>query len=121
MSGNIVLEKSHKFALRIVNVYKYLTEVKKEYVLSKQILYSGIHIGAHIKVAQEAESKGEFTHDMQTALKHVSRTEYWLQLLNESDFLETRYFKSIDADREELRRLIISIVKSSKGLRREAE
>jgi four helix bundle protein len=114
------LKKSHKFALRIVKVYKYLTEEKKEYILSKQVLVSGIHIGAHIKVAQEAESKGEFTHEMQMALQHVSRTEYWLQLLTESDFLDTKSFNSIDADREELRRLIISIVKSSKGIRKES-
>lgn len=119
MSDNIVLVKSHKFALRIVKVYKYLTEENKEYILSKQLLISGIHIGAHIKVAQEAESKAGFTHVMQIALQHVSRTEYWLQLLNESDFMDTKSFDSIDADREELRRLIVSIVKSSKGIIKE--
>ena len=119
MSDNIVLVKSHRFALRIVRVYKYLTEEKKEYILSKQLLISGIHIGAHIKVDQEAESKAGFTHEMQIALQHVSRTEYWLQLLNESDLMDTKSFNSIDADREELRRLIVSIVKSSKGIIKE--
>ncbi len=119
MSENIVLEKSYKFALRIVRLYKYLTEVKKEFVMSKEMLIAGTRIGASVKEAQEAESKPTFAYDMQTGLKYTSRTEFWLRLLRDSAYLDDKEFASIDADREEIRKLITSIVKSSKGYRRE--
>lgn len=115
MSQNVVLEKSAKFALRIVRLYQYLTDEKKEFILSKQILTSGTYIGADVKSAQEAESKANFTHEMQTALQHTSRTEYWLKLLHDAGLLEAKLHASLDADREELKKLLTSIIKSAKG------
>ena len=119
MSENLVLEKSYQFALRIVRLYKFLTEEKREYILSKQLLSAGTYIGAYVKSAQEAESKAAFTHEMQLALQYVSRTDYWLRLLHEGGFLEQKHFDAIDPDREDLRRLIIAIVKTAKGIKQD--
>jgi four helix bundle protein len=114
MAENVVKDKSYKFAVRIVGLYKYLTNEKKEYVLSRQVLRSGSSIGANIKEATQAESRADFIHKMATALKEASETEYWLELLKETDFLNQEYYDSIQADCQELLRLLTSIVKSSK-------
>ncbi len=78
MSKSLVLEKSIEFALRIVKLYRFLSEEKHEYVLSKQVLISGTHVAKFIKDANQSESKQVFTADMQTALKRASETEFWL-------------------------------------------
>lgn len=90
MSKSLVLEKAIKFALRIVKLYRYLTEEKHEYILSKQVLLSGTHIAKFIKDAMQAESKSVFSADMQTALKRASETEFWLLILHEGNFLMIR-------------------------------
>lgn len=115
MSENIVLDKSFKFALRIVRLYKHLSEEKKEFVISRSLLISGTEIGAHIKEAQDAESRTIFHQEMAIALRKTSRTEYWLQLLRDGSFLDKKEFDSIDADRLELKKLLVSITKSSKS------
>src|SRR5207248_8318306 len=81
MSENVILEKSCRFALRIVRLYKFLSEEKKEFVLSKQALIAGTYVGAHVKAAQEGESKTVFVHEMSAALQKASQAQYWLQLL----------------------------------------
>lgn len=111
---NPVLAKSYAFALRIVRLYKYLTEEKHEYVLSKQALTTGTEIGAYVKAAQEAEAKSIFHQEMSTALRKATRTEYWLQLLFDGGFLEETAFDSIHADCVELIRLLSSITKSTR-------
>jgi len=111
---NPILEKSYKFALRIVKLYLYLTEEKKEFVMSKALLAVGTGIGAHVKAAQEAESKPDFYHEMNAALKDASKTDYWLQLLHESNFLDDKQFGSIHAGCEELIRLSKSITKPTR-------
>src|SRR5215813_15564234 len=98
MGENIILEKSYTFALRTVRLYKYLTEVKKEFIISKRMLTDGTDLGAHVKAAQEAEGRSGFIHEMSAALQKSSRVEYWLQLLHESEFLDDRQFNSINAD-----------------------
>ena len=114
MSQKVVLEKSYHFALRIVRLYKYLSEEKREFVLSKQALLAGTYIGAHVKAAQEAESKAGFTHEMSAALQKASETEYWLQLLHDGEYLDQKAFDSIHDDCRELARLLTSIVKTSR-------
>src|SRR4028119_2083633 len=104
MSENVVLDKSHTFALRIVRVYKFLNVEKNEFVLSKQVLLAGTYVGAHVKTAEDAESKNAFANEMAIALKKASETEYWLKLLYESDYLEEKAFKSIVADCIELKK-----------------
>jgi hypothetical protein len=69
MGENIVLEKSYKFALRVVKLYKYLIEVRKEFVISKRLLADGTDLGAHVKAAQEAEGRSGFIHEMSAVLK----------------------------------------------------
>ena len=114
MSENIILEKSYKFALRIVKLYQYLTEEKREFVMSKALLTVGTGIGVHVKASQEAESKTDFYHEMNAALKDASKTDFWLQLLHDSDFLDDKQFSSMHADCEELLRLSKSITKPTR-------
>ena len=84
---NIVETKSFDFAVRIVNLYEYLTDIKKEYVLSKQLLRSGTSIGANVAEAEQAQSRPDFVSKMNIALKETSETKYWIKLLKATDFL----------------------------------
>ena len=112
---NVVMEKSFDFALRIVKSYKFLCLEKKEFVLSKQLLRSGTAIGALIKEAEHAQSKADFINKMNIALKEANETEYWLELLFRSEYIEEKPYISVVEDCRELIRLLISIVKTSKG------
>lgn len=106
--------KSFAFAVRIVKMAKYLQEEKREYVLSKQILRSGTAIGALIREAEHGESKKDFIHKMSIALKEANETLYWLELLHETEYISSESFNSMHTDSEELLKLLISIVKTSK-------
>lgn len=114
MSKSLVLEKAIKFALRIVKLYRYLSEEKHEYVLSKQVLLSGTHIAKFIKDATQAESKQAFSGDMQIALKRASETEFWLLILHEGEFLDERAYSSINEDCIELIKMLTASIKTSK-------
>lgn len=92
MADSLVKDKSFRFAVRIVRLYQYLTKEKKEFVLSKQLLRSGTSIGANVKEAIQAESKADFIHKLSIALKEASETEYWLELLQETSYRETKSF-----------------------------
>ena len=111
-ANNIILEKSKKFSLRIIKLYKYLTEQKKEQILSKQIMRSGTSIGANVKEAVVAQSKADFYSKLHISLKEANETEYWLELLYESGYLEEKAFNSIYADNKELIKLLTSILKT---------
>ena len=113
MKENVIKNKSFKFALRIVNLYKFLSE-KKEFVLSKQLLRSGTAIGALVREAEHAESKADFIHKMAIALKEANETEYWIELLYQSEFIEDTAYQSIKIDIEEMLKLLISIIKTTK-------
>lgn len=114
MKENVVLNKSFAFAVRIVNLYKFLVSDKKEFVLSKQILRSGTATGALVREAQQAESNADFIHKLSIALKEANETEYWLLLLNETNYIEAKQFDPLKSDIEELLKLLISIIKKSK-------
>ena len=114
MDENPVKDKSYRFAVRIIRLYKFLAEEKREFVLSKQVLRSGTAIGANIKEALQAESRAEFIHKLAIALKEASETEYWLELLQETEYLDQAAFDSIHSDCIELLKLLTSIIKSSK-------
>jgi four helix bundle protein len=114
MKDNIVMNKSLAFALRVIELYKNLVSEEKEFVLSKQVLRSGTAIGALIKEAEHAQSKKDFIHKMNIALKGANETEYWLVLLKEGGYLSAVKFYSIYPDYVELVKLLISIVKTSK-------
>ena len=115
--SNPVVQKSKAFAIRIIRLYQHLTVEKKEFILSKQVIRSGTSIGANIKEAIRGQSKADFYAKMNIALKEASETEYWLELLHESDYITEEAFTSIYADCQELLRLLMSITKSSKGER----
>ena len=115
MKENPVLEKSFAFSVRIVNMYKYLTEQKKEYILAKQLLRCGTSIGANVTEAQRAQSKPDFISKMSIALKEAYETEYWLRLLYATDFVAEDAYLSMRKDNEELISLLIAICKTSKN------
>jgi four helix bundle protein len=112
--NNVVRDKSFQFALRIVKLYRYLKEEKKEYVLSKQILRSGTAIGALVRESQHAESKADFIHKLSIALKEANETDYWIELLFQSGYIEEISYRSIHNDIDELLSLLVAIVKKSK-------
>ena len=111
---NQVLQKSKAFAVRIIRLSQHLTEEKKEKVLSRQVLRSGTNIGANVKEAVRGQSTADFLSKMQIALKEASETEYWLELLTETDYLSEKASDSVLKDCRELIRLITSIVRSTK-------
>ena len=115
MKDNIIKLKSFSFAIRIVKLYKYLSEEKREFVLSKQMLRSGTAIGALIRESEHAESKADFIHKLSISLKEANETEYWLMLLKETDYISQKKFDSINNDIIELLKLLISIIRTSKA------
>ncbi|MCL1919671.1 MAG: four helix bundle protein [Kiritimatiellaeota bacterium] len=114
MRENVVQMKSKAFAVRVVRLYQYLSESRKEFVLSKQLLRCGTSIGANVKEAIRGQSKADFSAKMNISLKEASESEYWLELLYETGFLTEKEFTSIVAECTELIKLLTSIVKTSR-------
>lgn len=112
---NIIVDKSKAFALRIINLYKHLTANYHIFALANQVLKSGTSIGANVKEAIRAQSKPDFYSKMNIALKEASETEYWLELLYESEFITDSQFNSIYADCKELLKILTSITKTQKS------
>ncbi len=111
---SIVGEKSKRFAVRIVRMYRYLRQEKKETILSKQLLRSGTSIGANIAEAEYAASRADFAAKMRIALKEASETLYWIDLLGETEYLTISQYASIHRDAEELKKLLAAIVKTTR-------
>lgn len=109
----IIESKSFDFAVRIVNLYKYLAFEKQEYVLSKQLLRCGTSIGANVAEAQKAQTKPDFNTKMNIALKEANETYYWLRLLNKTDYLSQNEFDSIEKDIKEIIAILTSICKKT--------
>ena len=114
MKESIVFDKSKRFALRIIALYKYLCDEKKEFVLSKQLLRSGTSIGANIAEASCVYSSKEFLAKMYIAFKECAETAYWLELLYKAQYLNPPEFDSINADCTELQKILSSITKTMK-------
>jgi len=115
MKENITAIKSIDFAIKIIQLYKILVEEKREYVLSKQLLRSGTAIGALIREAEHAESKADFLHKMNIALKEANETSYWFFLLHKGDYISEPAFNEFNVDCLEVIRLLASIVKTTKA------
>ena len=111
---NVIVDKSKFFAIRIVRAYKYLTQEKCEFVMSKQLLQSGTSIGANVKEAIRGQSKPDFYSKLNIALKEASETEYWLEILYETEYIDKKLFDSINSDCQELIKLLVSITKTQK-------
>ncbi len=112
--NSLVYEKAYKFAIRIVNAYKYLSEEKKEYILSKQLIRSGTSIGANIAEANGAISQADFSAKISIAYKECLETKYWLSLLKDTGYIEQKAFDSIYQDADEIGKILFSILKKTK-------
>ena len=115
MKEDVLKAKSFKFAVRVVNLYKYLIEEKKEFVLSKQLLRSGTSVGAMVREAEHSESKADFIHKLAIAQKEINETIYWLELLQATEYLSQQQFESINTDAVESIKLITSSIKTAKS------
>lgn len=114
-ADNQILLISKSFALRIIRLYTYLKEEKKEYVMSSQLLRSGTSIGANVRESVNAQSKADFINKMNIALKEADETQYWLELLHESSFLSNHEFDSLNDDLGKILGTLTKIIKSSKS------
>ena len=118
-SGNLILEKAEAFALRIVRMYRHLTEERNEHVMSKQVLRSGTSIGANVAEGRHAASKADLINKYVIAEKEASETSYWLRLLVRSGYLEQApAAQSLMDDCDELIRLLAASVKTARGMRK---
>ena len=114
MSSNIIEDKSFGFAIKVVELYKYLVENRKEYVLSKQVLRSGTSIGANVEEAIGGQSKKDFVSKLSIAYKETRETIYWLKLMKETKYIENSQADELIGNCDELARIIAAILKSSR-------
>ncbi|MCS3869860.1 four helix bundle protein [Chryseobacterium ginsenosidimutans] len=112
---NVLKDKSFDFSIRIVNLYKYLTSTKNEYVLSKQLLRSGTAVGALIREAQNAESKADFIHKLAIAQKECDESIYWIELLFHTEYLSNLEYENINNDAVEILKIVRSIIITTKA------
>ena len=112
---NVGLEKSRKFAIRIYNLYKHLCGTKKEYILAKQLLRSGTSVGANLSEAQYSASKKDFLAKTTISLKECAETEFWLDLLKETNIINKNEYDSIIQDCKEILKMLVSITKTTKN------
>ena len=115
MSESILQEKSYKFALRIVKLSQFLNDEKHEFVLSKKILDSGTSIGVLVEEAKQGENRADFSQKLSVANKEAFKTNFWLRLLRDGGFLSEKQAQSLLDDCEELQKMLISSIKSTKS------
>jgi four helix bundle protein len=111
---DILLEKSFSFALRVVKLYQYLTTVKKEFVMSKQLLKSGTSVGSNVRESKNAESGLDFIHKLAVSQKECDESMYWLELLNAAEYINGQEFTSMHKDADELLKIIKSSILTKK-------
>ena len=114
MNENVIKTKTFAFAIRIVKLYQYLCNEKKEFTLSKQLLRSGTSVGAMVREAEYAETTKDFLLKLAIAQKEINETIYWLALLKETEYLESQHFESINTDAVEIIKILTSIIRSTK-------
>ena len=112
--NHAIQDKSFRFAVRIVNLCRYLQTEQKEYILTKQLLRCGTSIGANVAESQQAQIRADFISKLNIALKESCETDYWLRLMYETQYLTSEEFQSIIVDCHEIEKLLISIIKSLK-------
>lgn len=109
MKENIIVDKSYKFAVRIIKLYLYLKKEKNEFELSKQILRSGTAIGSNVEEAVGGYSRKDFSAKLGISYREARETKFWLRLLHDTEFVDTKLFESLYYDCEELLKIIGSI------------
>ncbi len=112
--NNILLTKVDAYSNRIIRLYKYLKDVEKEFILSKQLLRSGTSIGANIAESQSAQSSADFIHKLEIALKEAKETHYWLEKLLVGEYINEVGYKSMSNDNVEINKLLTSIIITKK-------
>ncbi len=117
MKENILIDKSIDFGARIVKLHRYLVKTKHETILSKQILRSGTSIGANINEAQYGNSRADFIAKLHIALKETAETEYWLHILQKSDYLDDNMASSMLSDCLDIKRILIASINTAKDKR----
>lgn len=115
MANQIPLEKSYKFALRIVKLSQFLNDEKREFVLSKKILDSGTAVGVLVEEAQQGVDRADFLQKYSIANKEAFKTNFWLRLLRDGEFINDKQFQSLIQDCEELQKILISAIKTTKS------
>lgn len=115
MKENIILDKSYSFSIRIINLYKYLAQSKKEFILSKQLVRSGTSIGANIEEAIGGQSRKDFYAKINVAYKEARETHYWLRILRDTNYISQKQASSILNDCDELLKIIGSIIRTIKS------
>lgn len=113
--GNLVVEKSYDFSVRIAKLYRFLCEKKKENILSRQVLRSGTSIGANVEEAIGGVSRKDFLNKLSIAYKEARETNYWLRILRDVEYLNQNMFDSLIKDCDEVTRIIFSIIRTSKN------
>ena len=114
MKENVLKDKSFQFAIRIVNLYKYLKKTHGEYIISQQLIRSGTSVGAIIREPEHAESTKDFIHKLSIGLKESNESKYWLDLLFATEFITKKMYESLNKDCEELLKMLTASVKTSK-------
>lgn len=108
-------DKSYFFAIRIVKFYQFLKDERREFILSKQVLRNRTSSGAMVEEAMQGESKMDFIHTLSIANKEANETRYWIRLLKDTDFIDEKLSQSLIYDLEELIKLLVSIIKTTKN------
>ena len=114
MRDNILIDKSITFASRIIKLNQYLVKDKKENIISKQIVRSGTSIGANINEANYGQSKADFISKLHIALKETAETEYWIKLLQLSEYISEEMANSLLNDCLDIKRILISSINTAK-------
>ena len=112
-TDNVIVDKSKEFAIAVVRLYQQISSDRKEFVLSRQFVKSGTSIGANVHEAVRAQSHADFIAKMSIALKEAEETEYWLDLLHETDYVDDSSFHVIQSQNGELLRLLMAICKTA--------
>lgn len=115
INENIIKPKTDDFALRIVKLFKCLTNERKEYIMSKQLMRSGTSIGANVTESQYGISKPDFRAKLSIALKEAAESEYWINLLYKSEYITKQEYDSLMADLKPIIKILIKIVKNTEG------
>lgn len=110
--ANVIQEKSRNFAIKIINCYKYLVEEQHEYIMSRQLLRCGTSIGANTRESKNAQSRNDFLSKLCIALKEADETDYWLDLLHATNYIDNELFDSLERDCTEIIKILTSIIKT---------
>lgn len=111
---NNLYDKAYQFSIRIVNAYKFLSKERREFIISKQLLRSGTSIGANISEANGAISKADFSAKISISYKECLETKYWLNLLKDTEYIDSNFFDNIYKDADELAKIMFSILKTTR-------